>query len=326
MKLFYILPVIYLLKIQLIINANPIRATKSKNTQEIHCPQKKTDSDIIKLFPFFVESNPMLPKPSMTYGLMTNGKINSIEIINQKTCIPSIIFCLKNLEKLIINNSYFCDSTKQINGKMEYLPEQIIKLQKLKTLKISHVNLTFLPNIIGNLISLTDLTLSNTNLEYLPETMSYLKSLVEITLIDNPHLRSIKPTDGLPALQILIARHCSIQNLPRYLPKLKDLFMSYNNLTSLSGIETLSNKENKKQNFEFNNNRITAITPEIRHVHTLSRLHLAQNRLDNLPTDMFDMKNLTYLNLQNNTFLPNEKQYLKDEFTKRNSKLKVYFD
>ncbi|CAF4413096.1 unnamed protein product, partial [Adineta steineri] len=162
MKIFYILQLIYLLQVQLIIDANPIRATKSKNTQEIYCPQKKTDSDIIKLFPFPVQSNPMLPKPSMTYGLMTNGKINSIEIINQKTCIPSIIFCLKNLEKLVINNSYFCDSTKHIGGKMEYLPEQIIKLEKLKTLKISHVNLTFLPSIIGNLSSLTDLLISYT--------------------------------------------------------------------------------------------------------------------------------------------------------------------
>ncbi|CAF1388125.1 unnamed protein product [Adineta steineri] len=326
MKIFYILQLIYLLQVQFIINANPIHVGKLKNTQEIYCSQKKTDSDIIKLFPFPVQSNPMLPKPSMTYGLMTNGRINSIEIINQKTCIPSIIFCLKNLEKLIINNSYFCDSTKQINGKMEYLPEQIIKLEKLKTLKISHVNLTFLPDIIDNLSSLTDLLISYTNLEELPKTISNLKSLVEITLIKNPYLRSIKTIDGLPALQILVARNCSIQDLPRNLPKLKDLFMSYNNLTSLSGIETLSNKANKSQTFEFDNNSIQSIGPEIGHLRTLSRLQLDHNQLHNLPTDMFNMTKLAHLYLRNNSFLLNEIQYLKNEFKKENSKLKVYFD
>ncbi|CAF1371539.1 unnamed protein product [Adineta steineri] len=279
MQIFYILQLIYLL--QRIINANPIHAVKSKNYQEIHCPQYETDSDIIKLFPFSVQLNPALRKSSITYGLMTNGRINYIQIVNEKFCIPSIIFCLKYLETLIINNSYFCDSTKQINGEMEYLPEQIIKLQKLRTLKISHVN------------------------QELPKNISNLKSLKKLMLQNNSYLHSIKEIDGLPALHTLDVRHCSIQDLPRNLPKLNDLYMPYNNLTSLgSDIRTLSNKENKVQNFHFDNNLITSITPEIRHLHTLSRLQLDHNQLDNLPTDMFDMKNLTYLNLKNNRLLP----------------------
>ncbi|CAF4212524.1 unnamed protein product [Adineta steineri] len=371
MQIFYILQLIYLL--QRIINANPIHAVKSKNYQEIHCPQYETDSDIIKLFPFSVQLNPALTKSSMTHGLMTNGRINYIQIFNEKFCIPSNIFCLKYLETLIINNSYFCNSKQQINGEMEYLPEQIIKLQKLRTLQISHVNRMSISNIIGKLTSLKDLTIShvkymsipnmignlpslthlsishvnlmsisniignllslqhlsifNTNLEELPKTISNLKSLKKLMLQNNSYLHSIKEIDGLPVLHTLDVRHCSIQDLPRNLPKLLNLYMPYNSLTTLgSDIRTLSNKENKEQNFQFDNNRITSITPEIRHLHTLSRLHLDHNQLHTLPKDIFDMTKLTYLYLQNNSFLPNEKQYLKNEFNKRNSKLKLYFN
>ncbi|CAF1338127.1 unnamed protein product [Adineta steineri] len=226
-------------------------------------------------------------------------------------------------DRMTPENTYFCNSKQQINGKMEYLPEQIVKLEKLKTLKISHVNLTYLPNIIGNLLSLTDLSIINTTLRSLPKTISNLKSLKRLRLQNNPYLHSIKEIDGLPALHTLDVRHCSIQDLPRNLPQLVNLYMPYNSLTRLnSDITTLSNKANIEQNFEFNNNRITSITPEIRHVHTLSRLHLDHNLLHNLPRDMFDMKKLTDLFLRNNSVLPNEKQYLNNEFKKKNPKLK----
>ncbi|CAF1324931.1 unnamed protein product [Adineta steineri] len=372
MKIFYIFQLIYVLNIQWIINANLNDATKSKNIQEVNCGQNKTDSEITDSFPFPVQSNPMLPKPSMTYGLMTNGRINSIEIINQKTCIPSIIFCLKNLEKLVINNSYFCDSSKQINGKMEYLPEQIIKLEKLKTLKISHVNLISLPNVIGNLPSLKDLTISHVNLRFLPKTIgnlfnlkdlsishaniaflpetignlshlrylsicntplrslpktiSNIKSLERITLKYNPQLHSIRKIHDLPALYTLDVRHCSVQDLPRNLPKLNDLYMSSNKLAKLNfDIGTLSNKKNKSQNFEFDNNYIELIAPEIRYVHTLSRLHLAQNQLHTLPDDIFNMTRLTYLNLSNNNFSTYDNQHLNKRFSETNPELEVVF-
>ncbi|CAF1371559.1 unnamed protein product [Adineta steineri] len=367
MKIFYILQLIYLLNIQWIINANLNDATKSKNIQEINCGQNKTDSEITDSFPFSVQLNPALTKSSITYGLMTNGRINYIQIVDEKFCIPSNIFCLKYLETLIINNSYFCDS----NGR-NYLPEQIIKLKKLQTLKISHVNLISLPNIIGNLSSLKDLTISHVNLRFLPKTIgnlfnlkdlsishanlaflpetignlshlrylsicntplrslpktiSNIKSLERITLKYNPQLQSIRNIHDLPALYTLDIRHCSIQDLPRNLPKLNDLYMSSNKLTKLNfDIGTLSNKKNKSQNFEFDNNYIELIAPEIRHLHTLSRLHLAQNQLHTLPDDIFNMTRLTYLNLSNNNFSTYDNQHLNKRFSETNPELKVIF-
>ncbi|CAF1564451.1 unnamed protein product [Adineta steineri] len=374
MQIFYILQVVCLLQSQWIINAYPTDATKLKNIQEIHCPQKKTDSDIfVKLFPG-IQLNARPCNRSITCAsLNTNYRIDSLEIINQTTCIPSVIFCFQDLEKLIIENAYFCDSKQQIDGEMEYFPEQIIKLQKLRTLQISHVNRMSISNIIGKLTSLKDLTIShvkymsipnmighlpsltylsishvnlmsisniignllslqhlsifNTNLEELPKTISNLKSLKKLMLQNNSYLHSIKEIDGLPVLHTLDVRHCSIQDLPRNLPKLLNLYMPYNSLTTLgSDIRTLSNKENKEQNFQFDNNRITSITPEIRHLHTLSRLHLDHNQLHTLPKDIFDMTKLTYLNLQNNRFSPHRIHDYRNEFNKRNSKLKVYFD
>ncbi|CAF1325188.1 unnamed protein product [Adineta steineri] len=323
MQIFYILQLIYLLQSQWI-NAYPIDATKLKNTEKINCSQYKTDSDIfMKLFPG-IQLNAMPPDRSITSALLnTNDRVNFIKIVNQTTCIPSTIFCFEDLETLIIENSHFCDSKRR-----NYLPEQIIKLKKLTTLQISHVNLMSLPNIIGKLSYLTDLTISHVNLISLPETIgnlsslqrlsiskthlrslpktiSNIKSLKKLMLQNNPYLHSIKEIDGLPVLHTLDVRHCLIQNLPRNLPKLVNLFMSYNNLTTLgSDIKTLSNKANILQNFEFDNNRITSITPEIRHLHTLSRLHLDHNQLHNLPTDMYDMKKLAHLYLRNNRLLP----------------------
>ncbi|CAF0781777.1 unnamed protein product [Adineta steineri] len=309
-----------------IITPPPTTATihrVSQNIQEINCSQYETDFDIIKLISPNAQLNSKLQKPITQASMNTNDTIYYLQIINQETCIPSIIFCFEDLETLIIENAYFCDSKRR-----NYLPEQIITLKKLTTLKISHVNLTSLPNIIWNLSALTDLIISHVNLTFLPniirnlsslqrlsifnttlrslpKTISNLKSLKRLQLQNNPYLHSIKEIDGLPALRSLDARHCSVEDLPRNLPQLVDLYMPYNSLTRLnSDITTLSNKANKNQNFEFNNNRITSITPEIRYLHTLSQLHLDHNQLHNLPKDIFDMKKLTYLYLRNNSFLP----------------------
>ncbi|CAF1279812.1 unnamed protein product [Adineta steineri] len=346
MQIFYILQLIYLLQSQWIINAYPTDATKLKNIQEINCSQYKTDSDIIrKLFPD-IQLNAMSPDRSITSALLnTNDRVNFTKIVNETTCIPSTIFCFEDLETLIIENSHFCDSKRR-----NYLPEQIIKLKKLTTLQISHVNFISLPNIIGKLSYLTDLTISyvnlislpetignlsslqrlsifNTHLKSLPKTISNLKSLKKLMLQNNSYLHSIKEIDGLPALHTLDVRHCSIQDLPRNLPKLMNFYMPYNNLTALgSDIKTLINKANKNQNFQFDNNRITSITPEIRHLHTLSQLHLDHNQLHTLPKDIFDMTKLTDLYLRNNRFSPHRIHDYRNEFNKRNSKLKVYFN
>ena len=209
------------------------------------------------------------------------------------------------------------------NTTISHLPEQIGKLKHLQVLKLSNIGLTTLPDSIGDLSSLEDLDLSNNalttlpdsigdlsllkildlsnnNLAGLPNTIQKLRLLQHIILVKNPNLHSIQPLNGLPSLSILNARHCSIENLPRDLPQLIDLYMSNNTLKLLIGIETLGNGTSNKKSFYFDTNHIQSVSPQIGYVKNLFRLNFDNNELKRLPSDIFSIPTLRELCVNNN--------------------------
>ena len=146
---------------------------------EIHCSRYVNDEDIINSFPFTVYFNPATPNSGTTYALIniSDHKVTRLKIVNQES-VPSLIYCLKHLTKLEIVNTSFTDIEQGFpdeikffasslielhiyNTKITNLSNDISKLKRLQTLKLSNTGLTSLPDSIGDLPLLNFLILSN---------------------------------------------------------------------------------------------------------------------------------------------------------------------
>jgi Leucine-rich repeat (LRR) protein len=310
---------------------------------EIDCSQYADDDHIIRSFPFTVHTDPAIQNSDTNFASMNNNRnVVSIQIVNQ-TFVPPLIYCFKHLSKLEIVNTSFCDSQHQLpveiehfsssltelrisNTKITHLPEQIGKLKRLDTLELSNTGLMSLPNSIANLFSLKFLLLPNNNLTSLPMTMTNLRSLQRLTLSNNPNLRSVQPLNNHPSLRILDTRHCPIELIPHRLPQLTTLYMSNNNLTKLTGIETLGQATKNKKSFDFDRNHLESVSSQIHHVPNLYRLDLDYNLLNNLPRYMFKITTLSYLNIQHNRFPSRDLISMVSKFRASNPNLTILHD
>jgi len=306
---------------------------------DIDCSQYVDDNYIVDTFPFTVHLNPVTENSAMTFGSLINGKIVSLNMVNEE-CIPSLIYCFKHLSELRIVNTSFCDSKQGFpahievfaasitnfiieDTKITHIPNQISKLKRLERLKLSNTGLMSLPDSIGDLSALKFLSLPYNDLKSLPTTMKQLRLLEQITLTSNPHLNSIQTLNDLPSLNKLYAEYCSIESLPHNLPKLFALYMTNNSLTKLTGIETLGSGTNKRKLFDFDYNHIQSMSPQIRYVRNLYTLNLNHNKLNTLPTDIFSVTTLSYLYIKQNSFNDQDLKIIISKFRHTNPKLSI---
>jgi Leucine-rich repeat (LRR) protein len=314
----------------------------SKHLSPLQCPEVDNDEDVVTSDEFNIPLDPA-GSHSKSYGTtIKNEHISRLKIINEKY-IPSTIFGLKNLEHLEIRNTCFfpckystipsniqclASSLTELgiyDTNITHLPNEIIKLVRLKTLKLSNTGLMFLPNAIGNLKSLISLYLPKNNLKYLPMTIRNLRSLQELILSNNPYLHSIEPVNGLLSLIFLDTRHCPIDILPRNLPKLTTLYMSNNTLTNLNGIGTLGTGIHNPKFFYLDMNYIQSVPPGIREIKNLRWLKLDQNNLKNLPTNIFNITTLFHLDIQHNQFHPQNLKEFVSKFRQTNPNLEFLY-
>ncbi len=71
-------------------------------------------------------------------------------------------------------------------------------------------------------------------------------------------------------------------------------------------IQTLGSETNSKKMFYFDMNSIESVPPQIRQVKNLFRLNLNDNKLETLPSDIFNMSTLQFLSVNNNFLSDNE--------------------
>ncbi|CAF1324986.1 unnamed protein product [Adineta steineri] len=320
----------------------------SRIQSPLDCTQYNEDYEILSSFSFVTHLNPILSSPLQTYGLMdSNENVYKLNIVNEKF-VPTTVFCLKSLRQLEIRNTSLYEfelddnSIRSLPSEIEllatslthfgvydtpvaHLPEQIGKLRTLYYLELSNTGLLDLPNSIGDLSSLLDLRLSLNKLTSLPTTLRNLRSLTHAMIVSNPQLRSLQSLNGLPDLQSLYTRNCSIERLPSNLPNLNVLDMAYNNLTDLVNIRTLGNNSNAPKYFFFSINRIHSLPPQIGYVRNLSRLDLDRNELTNLPSDLLNITTLRHLDIRNNRFSITELQIIAAQFNRTNPNLKLVY-
>ena len=308
----------------------------------IDCSQYLNDQDIVNSFPFVVHMNPVSNPPTRTYARKdSNGNIVHLNIASQK-CIPSAIYCLKNLIELNIRHTSFYDCEQGFRIKMEYfspslnhlgiyhttidyLPQQIGKLRYLQSLVMLNCSLSSLSDGIGLLSSLISASFQGNKLSALPDIMRKLKLLKHLILKNNPNLRSVQSLNDLPSLEMLDTRNCQIEEIPRRLPKLIELYMGNNTLTRLTHIETLGSGIDKNKTFHFNMNNISTIPTEIQDVKNLFELYLDDNKLQTLPDEMYNIMSLSLLHIRNNHFNRGELQAIVTRFHNTNPKLNLQY-
>jgi Leucine-rich repeat (LRR) protein len=276
----------------------------------------------------------------------TNENIYYLNIADQEF-VPNTVFCLKFLQELYVRNTGFFefepddDFVRQLppeierlallkyfdvfDTKVTHLPEQIGKLTHLEGLTFFNTGLVALPDSIGNLSSLIFLDLSKNKLTSLPTTIAKSRSLGYVNLENNLKLRSVQSLNGLPNLYNLSTIYCPIERLPLDLPELSGLHMYNNNLTDLIGIGTLGNKTTDLKWFGFTMNRIRFIPPSIHYVCNLEGLDLDDNQLRTLPTELFNMTTLRYLDIRNNPFSSDELEAIVAKFNTTNPSLHLYW-
>jgi len=149
----------------------------------VNCTQFRRDYDILRSFSFPVEVSPVITV-NKTFALMNiNNQVTDLTIHKEKF-IPLSVYCLKNLNSLIINNTRFSEFNLD-DQSIQGIPSQIGLLTSLKTLHIYDTPVQHLPNEFGNLNLLTDLIIQNGFLQVLPTTIENLSSLRSVRLSNN---------------------------------------------------------------------------------------------------------------------------------------------
>jgi len=78
-----------------------------------------------------------------------------------------------------------CDA---FGSRVDYIPENIDKLENLRFFYLNHNLLTSIPESIGKLRYLTSLVLSHNQLTSLPASICELKNLTSLFISENPNL------------------------------------------------------------------------------------------------------------------------------------------
>ncbi|MBS0653670.1 MAG: leucine-rich repeat domain-containing protein [Verrucomicrobia bacterium] len=187
-------------------------------------------------------------------------------------------------------------------------PENAQRIQEVRTLYLSSLNLKVLPSEIKLFLGLEELILDNNQLTVLPESIGDLQSLLILNLSNN-HLSSLPNSfQCLGQIENLHLFNNKLRVLPDWFGKFQDLetLDLHNNLLrdlpeSIGDLEGL-------QELYLGYNELSDLPESIRGLSSLWRLDLQNNQLTNLPYSIVDLKALQELYLNDNqlTALPEE--------------------
>ena len=310
----------------------------------LNCSQYTNDSEVLGTLPFTVPINPSDRDIHRTYAVSySNGTIFVLSITNQ-TFIPPIIFCLQSLRYLFVRDSRFCkdvdddcqlssdvgrlealESMSIFNTKINYIPASFSKLERLTILELMYTDLVTLPDAFGGLESLSSLSITHSKMTSLPMAIGMIRSLINVYLDNNAVLHSLQSLNGLPNLMRLSAINCSITRIPLNLPNIFYFYMSNNKLTNLNGIQTLGSGTNDTKAFAFDMNQIQSLPGQIGSVYKLATLRVNGNKLKNLPSEIYGVKTLIYLDIRSNLFTATRLEEIVAKFKITNPSLMLLY-
>lgn len=265
-----------------------------------------------------------------------------------KNLFHLLFFCLKFLRTFSVRNTNFCKNDSntisecQISSEIDrlagslvelsiydtpitHLPTSFGNLKSLSVLRLINTSLVTLPNSFSDLQSLNVLQISGSKLISVPPVIGITKSLTEIDLNGNANLRSVQSLNGLPNLFRMSTTYSPITRIPLNLPNMCLLYMPNNKLTNLNGIQTLSSAANCNKSFTFDMNQIRTIPAQITSVNQFAALQIIGNQLINLPTEIYDIKTLAYLDIRSNRFSTTRLKEIIGKFNTTNPSLKLLY-
>ncbi len=189
---------------------------------------------------------------------------------------------LHSLPRSIGNLKNLIDLDLRKNKRLEYLPDSICQLSKLKSLNVYQCNLSALPNNIGNLGSLEWLRAPGNHLTSLPEGLGNLTNLERLDIEDN-QLEALPESIGsLQMLRKLIVYKNKLKSVPNSILKIK-----------------------KFTQLEFKENEITALPANLlEDGGHITGLFFEDNQIESLPEGLEKLDRLTSLSLRGNPLAP----------------------
>ncbi|CAF1369655.1 unnamed protein product [Adineta steineri] len=104
-----------------------------------------------------------------------------------------------------------------------------------------------------------------------------------------------------------------INHLPTNIPNLHIIELDSNELTSLSGFETITSHNSTL--FSFNNNKIASVSSgSLARIDTVNEFYLSNNQLTALPDSIYLINDLKKVSIQNNKFDVIEKEWIQGIF------------
>ncbi|MBT4594506.1 hypothetical protein HOD08_01350 [bacterium] len=219
----------------------------------------------------------------------------------------------------IESDTDYCDFFKKLGSDKKYFYDA---QNMLTQLTCNDLGITELPEIIGKLKNLQSINLSKNLLKKLPPTIANLKQLEFLEANNNvlmefpkcirglTNLKSLK-MDGnkIPSIQ---GRLGNLQNLELLsfedniicyvspdlfdLPKLKSISLSKNRIKKIPEIGNLKSLEF----IELEENEISEIPADIMYCENLKKLSLKGNPLSSVPEELYDIKTLKEIGLDEN--------------------------
>jgi internalin A len=220
--------------------------------------------------------------------------------------LPPEIGKLTQLETLILGK---VDKWEWVNGELvlklitnelKTLPEELAKLENLKTLNLSGNPLTTIPKSVFEISSLKSLTASRVGLSEIPEAIRQLTNLTKLYLWKNL-IHEIPSVIGqLMDLTVLELRDNQITEIPAVIGQLMDLTVLELRDNQITEIPAVIGRLTSLTVLTLSHNQIREIPQEIGQLKNLSRLNLISNQIREIPEFITQLTNLTELYLSNN--------------------------
>ena len=226
------------------------------------------EKDILNIEELYIDKEPI---PIEMRNLVNLKKLK-LETLGHTNSTQSNIFTINSLEELSVRENCFPDCIGDESNPLEFIPDSLGSMDKLRILELSAPNIRKLPNSIGKLFNLKSFTGFGLSVEEIPNSICFLHNL-EVLNLGFTSIKKMPDNIGdLLCLEELRLRGTKIKSLP-------------SSIGSLVNLEVL----------DLGRTQIKSLPLSIIGLCNLKELYLDETEIDHLPEWLGSLSNMTYL-------------------------------